>query len=123
MDKFKQTEFAQKVAEGAKKTGAAVKEGAKKTSAAMKEGAQKVKESEFGQKVAEGAKKTGAAVKEGAKKTGAAMKEGAQKVKEASAPALEKAKENMVKLGKDIKASMDSKPTSAGTSSNLPEEP
>lgn len=43
MDKFKQTEFAQKVAEGAKKTGAAMKEGAKKTGAAMKEGAQKAK--------------------------------------------------------------------------------
>lgn len=43
MDKFKQTEFAQKVAEGAKKTGAVVKEGAKKTGAAMKEGAQKAK--------------------------------------------------------------------------------
>ena len=31
MDKFKQTEFAQKVAEGSRKTGAAIKEGAKKT--------------------------------------------------------------------------------------------
>lgn len=38
MDKFKQTEFAQKVAEGSRKTGAAIKEGAKKTGAAMKEG-------------------------------------------------------------------------------------
>ena len=125
VDKFKQTEFAQKVAEGTKKTGAAIKEGAKKTGAAMKEGAQKVKESEFGQKVAEGTKKTGAAIKEGAKKTGAAMKEGAQKVKEASAPALEKAKENMVKLGKDIKASMDSNNNqgSSTASSELPEEP
>ena len=36
---------------------------------------------------------------------------------------LEKAKENMVKLGKDIKASMESKPTSSGPSSDLPEEP
>ena len=44
-------------------------------------------------------------------------------MKEASAPALEKAKENMVKLGKDIEASMESKPTSAGPSSDLPEEP
>lgn len=87
-----------------------MKEGAKKTGAAMKEGAQKVKESEFGQKVAEGAKKTGAAVKEGA-----------HKVKEASAPALEKAKVSMVKLGKDIKASIDSKPSGAA-SSELPEE-
>ena len=72
------------MAEGSRKTGAAIKEGAKKTGAAMKEGAQKVRESEFGQKMAEGAKKTGAA-----------MKEGAQKMKEKSAPALEKAKENM----------------------------
>ena len=102
-----------------------MKEGAKKTGAAMKEGAQKVKESEFGQKVAEGAKKTGAAVKEGAKKTGAAMKEGATKMKEASAPALEKAKENMVKLGKDIKASIDNKGTTSSTTSqsDFPEEP
>ena len=56
-------------------------------------------------------------------KTGAAIKEGTHKMKEASAPALEKAKENMVKLGKDIKASMESKPTSSGPSSDLPEEP
>lgn len=77
----------------------------------MKEGAQKVKESEFGQKVAEGAKKTGAA-----------MKEGAQKVKEKSAPALEKAKENMKKLGQDIKASMDQSTsgTSAAPASSAP---
>lgn len=114
MDKLKQTEFAQKVAEGAKKTGAVVKEGAKKTGAAIKEGATKVKESEFAAKVSEGAKKTGAA-----------MKEGAQKVKEKSAPALEKAKVNMMKLGQDIKASMDSKPTDAAapTSTSFPEEP
>ena len=85
MDKFKQTEFAQKVAEGSRKTGAAIKEGAKKTGAAMKEGATKVKNSEFGQKVAEGARKTGEA-----------MKDGAQKVKEKSAPALEKAKEHLL---------------------------
>ena len=84
------------MAEGSRKTGAAIKEGAKKTGAAMKEGAQKVRDSEFGQKMAEGAKKTGAA-----------MKEGAQKMNEKSAPALEKAKENMKKLGQDIKASMD----------------
>ena len=85
----------------------------------------KFKQTEFAQKVAEGTKKTGAAIKEGAKKTGAAMKEGAQKVKEASAPALEKAKENMVKLGKDIKASMDSNNNqgSSTASSELPEEP
>ena len=44
------------MAEGSRKTGAAIKEGAKKTGAAMKEGAQKVRESEFGQKMAEGAK-------------------------------------------------------------------
>ena len=111
MDKFKQTEFAQKVAEGSRKTGAAIKEGAKKTGAAMKEGATKVQNSEFGQKVAEGARKTGEA-----------MKDGAQKVKEKSAPALEKAKENMMKLGQDIKASME---TSEGgkSSTNGPEEP
>ena len=45
------------MAEGSRKTGAAIKEGAKKTGAAMKEGAQKVRESEFGQKMAEGALK------------------------------------------------------------------
>ena len=100
MDKFKQTEFAQKVAEGAKKTGAAVKEGARKTGAAMKEGAQKVRDSDFGQKVAEGAKKTGAAMKEGA----------------------QKAKVNMEKLGRDIKASMESQPGQSGYN-NAPEEP
>ena len=100
-----------------------MKEGANKTGAAMKEGAQKVKESEFGQKVAEGSRKAGAAVKEGAKKTGAAMKEGAQKMKEKSAPALEKAKESMKKLGEDIKASMDANSSSHTTSSNGLEEP
>ena len=84
----------------------------------------KFKQTEFAQKVAEGAKKTGAVVKEGAKKTGAAIKEGATKVKEKSAPALEKAKVNMMKLGQDIKASMDSKPTDAApTSTSFPEEP
>ena len=109
------------MAEGSRKTGAAIKEGAKKTGAAMKEGAQKVRESEFGQKMAEGAKKTGAA-----------MKEGAQKMKEKSAPALEKAKENMNKWGQDIKASMEqtSNDTSAAPAASStsfaaegPEEP
>ena len=71
----------------------------------------KFKQTEFAQKVAEGSRKTGAAIKEGA-----------QKVKEKSAPALEKAKENMMKLGQDIKASME---TSEGgkSSTNGPEEP
>ena len=88
------------MAEGAKKTGAAVKEGAKKTGAAMKEGAQKVRDSDFGQKVAEGAKKTGAGMKEGA----------------------QKAKVNMEKLGRDIKASMECQPGQSGYN-NAPEEP
>lgn len=113
MDKFKQTEFAQKVAAGSKKAGEAMKEGTKKAGAAIKEGAQKVKDSEFAAKVSEGTKKAGVA-----------MKEGAQKVKEKSAPALEKAKQNMVKLGQDIKASMDSKPEGGnGSSTSFPEEP
>ena len=112
VDKFKQTEFAQKVAAGSKKAGDAMKEGTKKAGAAIKEGAQKVKESEFAAKVSEGTKKAGAA-----------MKEGAQKVKEKSAPALEKAKQNMVKLGQDIKASMETKPGEGGSGSSFPEEP
>lgn len=114
MDKFKQTEFAQKVAAGSKKAGEAMKEGTKKAGAAIKESAQKVKESEFAAKVSEGTKKAGAA-----------MKEGAQKVKEKSAPALEKAKQNMVKLGQDIKASMETKPGEGGngSSASFPEEP
>ena len=83
----------------------------------------KFKQTEFAQKVAAGSKKAGDAMKEGTKKAGAAIKEGAQKVKEKSAPALEKAKQNMVKLGQDIKASMETKPGEGGNGSSFPEEP